>query len=277
MNLAKSLELLNLIGDGTNYNKEFDYSLTETSKDQIKATSILNCLNQEKIEYINNKINELYISNLYQRKSEIHGKKHIENVMLFAMIIATIEGLDIKEIDLLLEAAMYHDQGRDNDLDEQHGIESAYIVGRDLENKYTEEEIKIIQAAIMFHDDRTKGETLKDIENNGFNAIVERLKLSEELVGKTRKIGNILKDSDALDRARFVEDVCPIDETYLRTEISKRLIKFAMQLHEAYSIDELQKLLANENEEIKQEIEDYKNATSPIRAKNYYLNGLENY
>lgn len=274
MNLVKSLELLKKIGDGKDYNKEFDYILVETNYDQVSANSLLTRLGQDDLDYINSKIDELQKSNLYQRKTQIHGKRHIENVMLFAMIIATIEGLDKNDKDLLLASAMYHDQGRDNDLDEQHGIESAYIAGQDLKDRYSEEELKIIQAAIMFHDDRTVGDSLKEIEDNGFDAIVDRLKINKESKERTRKIGNILKDADALDRARFVEDVCPIDEHYLRTDISKRMIKFAIELHEAYSIDDLYDILSSESDAVKQEVEDYKNATSPIRAKLHYIRNI---
>lgn len=270
MKLEKSLEYLSMIGDGKDYDKEWDYLWVETKEAQYSATNVMSKLTEDDIKYLNSKINEMQESNLYQRKTECHGKRHIENVMLFAGIIAIYEGLTGIDRDLLMESAKYHDQGRDNDLDEQHGMESAYIAGRDLKEKYTQEEVKMIEAAIMFHDDRTKGNSLTEIENEGFKNIVNRLQLSTEASLRARQIGNILKDADALDRARFTEQISPIGEEYLRTQTSLKLIKLAFELHEAYSKDDLEYLLKDESVEVVKEITDYSNATSPIRAKNHY-------
>lgn len=270
MSTVKSIELLTKIGNGKNYDKEYDYLLVDTEYPQYDAEKVIEQLTESDIEYINSKIDEMQKSSLYQRKTEIHGKKHIENVMLFAGIISVLEKINGIDRDLLMEASKYHDQGRDNDLDEQHGIESAYIAGNDLKDKYSKEDIKIIQAAIMFHDDRTKAISIREKENEGFNNISKRLNLSEESIKRARIIGNILKDSDALDRTRFAPNFNPIDESFLRTETSKRIIKIAFELHEAYSIEELKIILNDETEDIIKEITDYSNATSPIRAKIYY-------
>jgi len=270
MSTVKSIELLEKIGNGKKYDKEYEYLLVDTDYSQYDAEQVMEQLTESDIQYINSKIDEMQQSNLYQRKTAIHGKKHIENVMLFAGIISFLEGINESDRNLLMESAKYHDQGRDNDLDEQHGIESAYIAGNDLKDKYSKEEIKIIQAAIMFHDDRTKGISIKAKENEGFNNISKRLQLSEDSIKRARIIGNILKDSDALDRTRFAPGFNPIDESFLRTETSKKLIKIAFELHEAYSIEELKIILNDETEDIVKEINDYSNATSPIRAKKYY-------
>lgn len=274
MTLEKSLDYLSIIGDGTAYNKEWDYLWVETHKSQYTASEVISKLTPEDIRYLNSKINDMQRSNLYQRKTDCHGKRHVENVMLFAGIIAIYEQLTGPDRDLLMEAAKYHDQGRDNDFDEQHGIESAYIAGRDLQDKYTEEEIKIIQAAIIFHDDRTKGTSIKEIEDEGFAKIAERLNLSQEDIKRARVIGNILKDADALDRARFTSQKSPIGEQFLRTDTSLKLIQVAFQLHEAYSLDDLDELLKTETPEIISEVTDYKNATSPIRAKKHYIKDI---
>lgn len=270
MKLERSLDYLSIIGDGKNYNKEWDYLWVETSTSQYSASEIMDKLTTEEIQYLNTKIHELQESDLYQRKTDCHGKRHVENVMLFAGIIASCEQLTGTDRDLLMEAAKYHDQGRDNDFDEQHGIESAYIASRALQDKYSEEDVKIIEAAIMFHDDRTKGKSIKEIEDEGFSQITNRLKLSVDACIRARRIGNILKDADALDRARFAGQKSPIGEHFLRTETSLKLIQLAFQLHEAYSQDDLETLLQDEKLEVINEVNDYKNATSPIRAKKYY-------
>ena len=48
----------------------------------------------------------------------------------------------------------------------------------------------------------------------------------------------------------------------------------AFQLHEAYSLDDLDELLKTETPEIISEVTDYKNATSPIRAKKHYIKDI---
>lgn len=271
MNLSKSIELLKKIKDGKNYDKEYNFTLNSPKEEQISAEEIVEKFSKEDFEYIEEKIENLKKSALYTRKSQIHGKKHIENVMLFAMIISLYENLSIKDRDLLLEAAVYHDQGRVNDIDEQHGTESAYIAGEELKDKYSDDELKIIQAAIIFHDDRTKGNSLQEIEDIGFKNITKKLNIREEEISRARKIGNILKDADALDRARFIEDTIPIDERYLRTDISKKMIKVAMELHEAISLSELNLIINNESDSVKEQIKKYLEEMSPIRVKQFYL------
>jgi len=271
MNLSKSIELLKKINDGKDYDKEYNFTLNSPKETQISAKEVVEKFSKEQFEYISEKIENLKKSSLYARKSEIHGKKHIENVMLFAMIISLYENLSANDRELLLEAAKYHDQGRVNDIDEQHGTESAYIAGNELKDKYSNDDLKIIQAAIIFHDDRTKGNSLQEIEDIGFKNIVEKLNIKEENIARARKIGNILKDADALDRARFIEDTIPIDERYLRTEISKKLIKVAMELHEAISLEKLKVVMDNESESVKEQIKKYLKEMSPIRVKQFYL------
>ena len=270
MNLSKSIELLMNLNDGTNYDKEFNHVKQGFAIEQVTANEILNKMNKNDIYYINKKINELHNSNLYQRESRIHGKKHIENVMLFAMIISVYENLNDEDRNLLIESAMYHDQGRINDYDVLHGVSSAIEAKKLLSDKYNEDDLKIIQAAIIFHDDRTKGNSLKEIEDIGFSNIVDKLSIKKSDIIRARKIGDILKDADALDRARFNHYEIPIDIRYLRTNISRQMVKLAMELHEAYSLDELNEYI-KENENLKEEILEQLNKRSPIRVKKHYL------
>ena len=252
------------------YLQEYEYLLIDTKFPQFSVEKVFSFLDTTKVFYIKSKIEEMLNSNLYKRPSFIHGKKHIENVMLFAGFISYFEEISQKDRDLLMEAAKYHDQGRINDLDEPHGTQSAYILGEDLREKYTQDEIKIMQAAIIFHDDRTKGETISEIENIGFDNILSKLQLSDDNGKRARLIGNILKDADALDRARFVPNFNPIDESFLRMVSSKKLIKLAFILHEAYAKDELETLLEKEDKKVKDDVTEYSKATSPIRARFYY-------
>lgn len=270
MNLSKSIELLMKLNDGKNYDKEFNLVKDNFKIEQVTAREILEKISESNIDYINKKIIELHNSNLYQRESYIHGKKHIENVMLFAMIISLYENLNEKDRELLLESAKFHDQGRVNDNDVLHGISSAVAAKELLSNKYNEDDLKIIQAAIIFHDDRTKGNSLKEIEDIGFSNIVNKLLIKKSDIIRTRKIGNILKDADALDRARFSQDDIPIDIRYLRCDISRKMIKLAIELHEAYSLEELNEYI-EKNPNAKENVLGLLDKTSPIRVKEYYL------
>lgn len=276
MKLEKSLELLRKLGDGREYDKEYDYLFVETSLSQKDATEVVDILSPSEVDFINSKIKEMRENGLYSRKTSCHGKRHVEDVMLFAMLISKMEKLQEEDRKLLIESAMYHDEGRVNDLDEQHGTNSAYIAGEKLKEKYSESDIKIIQAAIIFHDDRTAGNSIKEIENKGFDNIAKTLMLDEEEKIRARRIGNILKDADALDRTRFAWHVYAIDERYLRTTSSKTLIKIAYELNEAYALEDLDELLKDQDESIISNMENYKNQTSPIRAKTKFLQKSRN-
>ena len=62
----------------------------------------------------------------YYKDNKAHSIEHIEKVMFFSLMLAKNEGLDDKDIKVLLAAAAFHDSYRaGNDEDGEHAIGSA--------------------------------------------------------------------------------------------------------------------------------------------------------
>ena len=214
--------------DNLNLPKYIEFS----SLKQKEKSEIIEKLSFNEKTYMRKWINEIDKRNLYKRKTNCHGKKHAGNVMLFAFLIAKFE--NIKEnINLLVESAMYHDEGRENDDDIRHGLKSAIIAQDSLKDKYSSSDLRIISATISFHDERTNGFDIKKNEEIGFNNVSSYFNLTKNEKEKARVIGNILKDADALDRTRFESEYI-LDERYLRTKSAKTLMKLAYYLNRNY-------------------------------------------
>ena len=61
-------------------------------------------------------------------KSDFHGLYHSQKVCFYAYIIGKRMGLDENEMKIILDAAKYHDIGRENDeKDPNHGKKSCKI------------------------------------------------------------------------------------------------------------------------------------------------------
>jgi len=153
---------------------------------------------------------------LYQ--SPIHGEGHIERTMLFGALAARDENLNESDALLLMDACAYHDVGRvDDSLDDDHGRRStlrlAELTGQ------SGEELLVLMAAVEAHsrDDRD------------MDAVLESYNLSDFL--RTRRLAEMLKDSDGLDRVR----ICgALDSAYLRRPGSRQYISFSEYLFSLY-------------------------------------------
>ena len=155
---------------------------------------------------------------LYQ--SYIHGINHNIRVSIFALIISIYENININDFKLIIEAAKYHDIGRRNDLeDREHGLLSSKKLDF-LNNIYSDDELIYLKTIIRCH----------SLNDNMFLDIAEENNISD--IERCRRMYNILKDSDALDRVRLEYPYIKID--LLRTNTAKRLIPFAYELYENY-------------------------------------------
>lgn len=153
-------------------------------------------------------------------KSEGHGVNHNIRVCLFAYIISSNEDITARDFALIMEACKYHDIGRINDLeDASHGKRSADKLTF-LDNKYTKEEINYIKTIITCH-------SLNDKE---FNKVAIKNGIKD--IERCKKMHEILKDSDGLDRVRLHYPY--VNEKYIRTETAKRMIVFAHELFYNY-------------------------------------------
>lgn len=162
-----------------------------------------------------------------------HGKCHGQRVALFAFILGLNNDLNEIDMQILLDAAMYHDCGKINDYeDEFHGIQSANIIEKYIDSEiYVDSNnldiLKCVIAAHSISDGREKS-TYYTFVNDEAND-------SEEKYQRYLKLQEILKDADALDRVRFWDDpVAGLDIKYLRSDKSKKMVAFAIAVYEIY-------------------------------------------
>ena len=153
---------------------------------------------------------------LYQ--SPIHGEGHIERTMLFGALIARDEDLPEDDLRLLLEACAYHDVGRvDDSLDDDHGRRSSHQLAR-LTGR-SGDELQMLMAAVEAHsrDDRDMTEIIRSHHPADYL--------------RARRLAEMLKDSDGLDRVRIHQ---ALDPSYLRRRCSRFYVAFSQFLFSLY-------------------------------------------
>ena len=152
---------------------------------------------------------------LYQ--SHVHGLGHIERTLVHGAMCARAEGLDEADTALLMDMCSYHDTGRESDwLDGAHGLRSsrklAEYTGR------TGEDLKVMMVGVEAHSIGDK--FLEDV-------IAKHDPRDRD---RARRLAQLLKDSDGLDRVR-IRDLNP---KYLRRESSRKRAAFAQFLFDRY-------------------------------------------
>ena len=175
-----------------------------------------------------------------------HKLGHIQKVMLFSKIIAQNENLDEQQTKILLASAAFHDSGRIQDRDNgDHGELSAEIAGKYLKenpnNPYgiMQNEIGIVQTAIAYH--VTTENIVGKIDEEKLKELCYRYGVYNlEKFEKIKQISAILKDADALDRARFSSKLSSrnsLDPNLLRTKTAKDplIIEFARKINQVYA------------------------------------------
>ena len=163
----------------------------------------------------------------------IHGISHNERVALLACYIGIQEGLNDEELRLVLEAAKYHDIGRG--FEGNHGQYSAIVIDRNKEHIFpnlSDDEINTIKALCNAH----------SVDDNRYIEIAKLYGI--ENIEKFKKLLDIVKDADALDRVRLPR-FGQLEEKYLRTKTSKRIIDFSKELFREYR--DIQQELTKEN------------------------------
>lgn len=213
-----------------NRNKEYKKYGSIESKLSIPQFDIIifqKYLEQHNLKnFLLNEIANINTSALY--KSDTHGIGHNIKTLIYALIICIEKKLDYNKTKIVLDACKYHDVGRKNDFeDKYHGERSSnkidYIVKTEEFYK-NKNYLNLLKAAMEIHskDDRE--------ENN----IATKYQVD---INDFKQVYSILKDADALDRIRLSMSI-PIakglDVRYLRTEESKKLVKFASQLNTIY-------------------------------------------
>ncbi len=192
----------------------------------------------------------------------IHGVSHNERVALLACYIGIKEDLNNEELRLILEAAKYHDIGRG--FEGNHGQVSTLLIDRNRDYIFpnlNDDEINIIKALCHGH----------SVDDKKYEEIARLYGI--ENFEQFKKLLNIVKDADALDRVRLPK-FGQLDEKYLRTEISKEMIDSSKELYRKYR--EIQQELENDNSGENIEISNYEFNEGLRRGllfdgENYYL------
>lgn len=175
-----------------------------------------------------------------------HKLGHIQKVMLFSQIIGQKEGLDERQMNILLASAAFHDSGRIKDRDNgEHGALSAQVAKNYFKNNksnpygITQSDANIVQVVIAYHVIEEKEPGKIDIDK--LKEICNKYGVDKDVdFEKITKISAILKDADALDRARFSSKISSknsLDSKLLRTETAKNsfIIELAMEINQYYA------------------------------------------
>ena len=145
----------------------------------------------------------------------IHGILHAKRVLLLSTILGVLSNLTNEEIELLVDASLYHDIGRTHDnKDKEHGMLSF-------------EKLKYLN---LVNKDKSYMETLRYIitehsisDKDAFSNVDKyKIKNKENAI----KLLEIFKDADGLDRIR----INSLDVNYLRTEHAIKLVGVANEL-----------------------------------------------
>ncbi len=228
--------------------------INEKYKKQLNPNELETAFTEEEEKDIFEIIRNIHLKSYYSRdQSKSHSIDHIEKVIYFSSILAKNEGLNREETRLLMTASAFHDCGRgENDGNEEHAEASAILAGQDLQKnkndfKILDEDIPIIQAAIHYHEYKEKERGKIDEDE------IERLSnlygVSNEKKEIVKKISNLLKDADALDRTRFTENG-KLDRSYLRSNTAQKedMINLAQSINNKIAKEKL-KLYIDVDEE----------------------------
>lgn len=185
-------------------------------------------LNEEDRLKIIEKIKKIKDKFLY--KSVFHGLHHSEKVFLFAYIIGKYNNLSNVDLEILTDAAIYHDIGRiDETEDSFHGLNSAKNISKVVNSEiYKDPQNLAILKAICDGHSR---------DDKYLNLVAGDYEISESNLPRFEKLLKILKDADALDRTRFMKtSLAALNEKYLRSDFSKQLVQLANTINEEYRI-----------------------------------------
>ena len=240
------------------------------------------------------------IDNLYRRGSKIaeHDVSHVERVMLYSMYMGDKLNLSEHNMDLLAQAAKYHDVGVYAG-HSGHSYVSANEVVENLKGKYSTSDVNKIAAIIEYHEVDELGRKFDDLlaksnmsishdlslndfrknlsDNNkneldkvisklsgivdisdmstvdfkniidsedfqNFANICRKYSIPMDDIMDVKEIADILKDADAIDRTRFINN---LNVNYFRNkDLANSLVKTSYQMQEIRGKLELDKILA---------------------------------
>lgn len=145
-----------------------------------------------------------------------HNIEHIERVVCYCVWIMNKKisnGEVIENSEVLLNAALYHDCGRNLTVSNKtHGIVGAQIAKDILKDNFNNKELSMIELLIETH---AQSNDKVDFKNYEFTEMEKE---------NIQYLSNILKDADALDRNRTkLFKFAQCNPVYLRTNEAKEI------------------------------------------------------
>lgn len=188
-------------------------------------TTLPKMLKSRSFNYLSKKLNTINTDMV--KENGVHGISHNNRVATLALSIAELSGinLDDKSLDILINACYYHDVGRIGDIG-FHATRSANLVDKlhlAFANGefYSNADMNILKAVIENHEGSDKK----------LSSTMEKYNISDEHKNMCTILSTILKDADALDRARLSnKHHMNLNPKHLRLPASKSLINFSFQL-----------------------------------------------
>ena len=151
--------------------------------------------------------------------SDIHGRKHIERVVFYSVLLSYAYKLDDDDTYILINAASLHDTQRQNDgWDTEHGQRAAEL-STPYAHDMKESDLGILKPVIAAHsrEDEIMDETLREF-------------VGESDLARGKELAKYFKDADGLDRVRINH----LDPAYLRNDFSRDLVDFAYEFYENF-------------------------------------------
>lgn len=162
--------------------------------------------------------------------NEYNPLSHSQRVLLYISYIAIIEKVSVNDFKLLINAAKLHDIGRNSYIsDPLHGFKGADIIKKYELIKLDSYSLNSLLTIIDAH----------SAYDQSLEGILYKYEIMLSDYDRVKKLAYILKDAEALDKARFLNDnkVNPdklIKINLLKTKAAKELINFAVELNEQY-------------------------------------------
>ena len=236
------------------------YDITYREKDRIEQLPKEDIISLIDIQKIEKGIEEIHEKGYYKDNKD-YDEEHIARVILFSDLIAKMEGFDDKTRNLITEVAKYYSCGRQLDIPESHEKYSADLAGKALTGKYSQTELSIIKATIElqnFDFPESRNSEYEAKINEKAKELCKKYSIAGDLIPVIKKMSTCIKDSVNLDKTRFVHKASDMPKVAkihngfelskslnigsLKTDSSKKLLKFSYSLQEKLAQQELDKL-----------------------------------
>lgn len=236
------------------------YDTTYREKDRIEQLPKEDIISLIDIQKIEKGIEEIHEKGYYKDNKD-YDEEHIARVILYSDLIAKMEGFDDKTRNLVTEVAKYYSCGRQLDIPESHEKYSADLAGKALTGKYTQTELSVIKATIELQNFDFPESSNSEYEakiNEKAKELCKKYSIAEDLIPVIKKMSVCIKDSVNLDKTRFVHKASDMHKVAkihngfelskslnigsLKTDSSKKLLKFSYSLQEKLAQQELDKL-----------------------------------